>query len=293
MVTLIKRKEKGQIRYYLKYSSRTNPIQKYLGTSIPGDIKELTESFEIESFRADKEPQLNEILQNYSLYTESADKKIIQNENHGFKISHTYSTQKIEGSTMTLGQTRKLLETGLSPKDTSTEDILEAQQLDKLFDKMLESKDTITQRLILSWHNLLFEKTDTNNAGSFRRQDAQPYLGKTEYVLWDEVPDKIADLVKWYKEQTKMNPVELAARFHQRFELIHPFIDGNGRIGRLLMIFILHVNGYPMLNIEPKEKLTYINKLESSYLKNNELIFVKWFVSKYLRENKRFLRGIV
>ena len=223
-------------------------------------------------------------------YAKSADKKIIQNENHGFKISHTYSTQKIEGSTMTLGQTRKLLESDLSPKDTSTEDIIEAQQLGKLFDHMLDSNDTITQKLILSWHNSLFEKTDTNNAGSFRRQDVQPYLGKTEYVMWDELPGQITDLVRWYKKQTKMNPVELAARFHKRFELIHPFIDGNGRIGRLLMIFILHANGYPMLNIEPKEKVTYVNKLESSYIKDDDMIFVKWLVSKYLRDNKKFLK---
>jgi len=87
-----------------------------------------------------------------------------------------------------------------------------------------------------------------------------------------------------------MNPVESSARFHRKFELIHPFIDGNGRIGRLLMIFILHKNGYPMMNVDPKEKQTYINKLESSYLKDDSLIFVKWFISKYLRDNKKFLK---
>ena len=279
MVSLIQRREKGKTLYYLKYSSRKNPAQKYIGTTIPKEIKQITDDFEIESFRKDKEALLNKIKQNYSGHIKSSDKKIIQSELHGFKISHTYSTQKIEGSTMTLGQTRKLLETGLSPKDTSIEDIVEAKQLSGLFETMLEQKSDITQKIILSWHNALFEKTDTNNAGSFRRVDVQPYLGKTDYVSWDEIPEKINDLIKWYKKQ-KIHPVELAARFHRRFEVIHPFIDGNGRIGRLLMIFILHRHSWPMVNIEPKEKQTYINKLESSYLKDNETIFVKWFVGK-------------
>ena len=89
----------------MKYSSRKNPAQKYIGTTIPKEIKQITDDFEIESFRKDKEPLLNKIKQNYSNHIKSSDKKIVQNEFHGFKISHTYSTQKIEGSTMTLGQT--------------------------------------------------------------------------------------------------------------------------------------------------------------------------------------------
>ena len=291
MTSLIKRKEKGQIRYYLKYSSRENPQQKYLGTKIPKDVDQQIMDFELKCYREDKGIALKKIHQNYSKHTKTVDKKIIKNENHGFKITHTYSTQKIEGSTMTLGQTRKLLESGLSPKDTSLEDIIEAQQFAELFDEMLVTNKDINQKLILHWHNELFEKTDTNNAGSFRRQDVQPYLGKTEYVAWSDVSDEISNLMKWYnKEKKMMNLVELSARFHKRFELIHPFIDGNGRIGRLLMIFILHKNHYPMSNIDPKEKQTYINKLESSYVKNDEMIFVKWFISKYIRDNKKFLK---
>ena len=292
MVSLVKRKDKGQIRYYLKYSSRENPRQKYLGTKIPKDVDQKITDFELQCYREDKGVSLQKIYENYSKHTRTADRKIVASENHGFKITHTYSTQKIEGSTMTLGQTRKLLETGLSPKDTSLEDIVEAQQLAELFDTMLATdKKNINQKLILNWHYKLFQKTDANNAGSFRKQDVQPYLGKTEYASWYDVPEEVSDLIKWHnKERKSMNPVELSARFHKRFELIHPFIDGNGRIGRLLMIFILNKNSYPMLNIDPKEKQTYINKLESSYLKNDEMIFVKWFISKYLRDNKKFLK---
>jgi len=290
MVSLIKREEKEQTRYYLKYSSRENPQQKYVGTKIPEDIHQQKIDFDLKCYIDDKQKSLEKIHHNYSKYIKTTDRKIMQGENHAFKIIHTYSTQKIEGSTMTLGQTRKLLDTGLSPKDTTSEDIIEAQQLAKLFDEMQITDHDISQKLILDWHDNLFQKTDTNNAGNFRKQDVQPYLGKTEYALWPDISDEISCLIKWYnKEKKTMNSVELSARFHRRFELIHPFIDGNGRVGRLLMIFILYRNSYPMLNVKPKEKLTYINKIESSYLKNDEIIFVKWVVSKYLRDHKKFL----
>ncbi|MBN4046087.1 Fic family protein [Nitrosarchaeum koreense] len=291
MVSVVKRKREDKTEYYLVYSSRGQSKEKFLGTSEPENIDNIKKEYEEISYREDKIPSLEKIKKNYSKHNETMDKKILDAENHGFKITHTYSTQRIEGSTMTLGQTRKLLEQKLSPKDTSTEDIIEAEQLAEIFDEMLSFSNDVSKKLILNWHDVLFKKTDTNNVGNFRRTDVQPYLGKTEYVVWDEVIPEIEKLVLWYnKNKKEMNPVELSARFHRRFELIHPFIDGNGRIGRLLMIFILHKNGYPMMNIDPKEKLTYINKLESSYLKDDALIFVKWFISKYLRDNKKFLK---
>lgn len=289
MVSVIAKQRSGKTLYYLKYSSRINSKEEYLGTDIPKDIEEKKIIFEENCYREEKNPQLEKIKKNYKNYQKTTHKKILENETHTFKIIHTYSTQKIEGSTMTMGQTRNLLENNLSPKDTSVKDIIEAQELARLFDKMLTSEENITPKLILNWHRELFAKTDPNDAGEFRKVDVAPAMGKTEYTLWYDVQDEILKLIKWYSKQT-MNPVELACRFHRKFELIHPFIDGNGRIGRLLLIFILHKNGYPVSNIEPKEKLLYINKLEKSYMQNNEMIFVKWFVSKYLKNNKKFLK---
>ena len=291
MVNLTTRKREGKVEYYLKYSSTGKSKEKYLGTKKPQNLEDLKKEFEEQAYRKDKTPFLETIKKNYSKRNKTIDPKILDAEYHGFKVNHTYSTQRIEGSTMTLGQTRILLEDNLSPKDTSTENIIEAEQIAKIFEEILKTDKGISKKLILDWHAKLFERTDTNNAGSFRRVDVQPYLGKTEYVLWPDVIPDIEELVDWHnKNKKKINPVELVARFHRRFELIHPFIDGNGRIGRLLMIFVLYKNDYPMLNIEPKEKQTYINKLESSYLKSDPLIFVKWFVSKYLRDNKKFLK---
>ena len=289
MVSIVKRK-KGNEYYYLIYHSSKTLHERYLGKQIPKNIDSIKLEFEEKMFTKENIPLLEKIRDNHSKHIIKADQKIIQSENHEFKIYHIYSTQRIEGSTMTYGQTKKLLEYNLSPKDTATEHIIEAKQMEEIFDDLLVTKSDISKKLILHWHEKLFEKTDINNSGSFRREDVAPSGGKTEYVLWADVIADMEELVKWYdKNKKSMNSVMLSALFHRKFELIHPFIDGNGRIGRLLMLLILHKNRYPLMNILPKEKLTYINKLESSYLKDNSLIFLKWVIAKYLRDNKKYL----
>ena len=291
MASIISRKKGNKNHYYyLIHNSGKKQYERYLGKQIPQDIESIKLDLENEIFNIENLPLLESIKKNYCKIKETADPKIIQSEYHAFKINHIYSTQKIEGSTMTFRQTHKLLEFNLSPKDIEIEHVIEAKQMSTIFDELLTTTKDISKKLLLSWHEKLFEKTDTNNAGSFRRVDVQPYLGKTEYVLWADVISDIDELVKWYNKNKKsVNPVLLSAIFHQRFELIHPFIDGNGRIGRLLVLLILYKSNYPMMNILPKEKYTYIHKLESSHLKDNQLVFLKWFVAKYLRDNKRYL----
>ena len=289
MVSVITR-EKGNGKYYcLIHKTSIKQYEKYLGKKISGNIDQIKNEFEEEILRKEKTSLLEKIQKNYSKHITKADRKIIQSENHEFKINHIYSTQRIEGSTMTYGQTKKLLEYNLSPKDIATEHIIEAEQIEKIFDDLFVIKSDISKKLILDWHKKLFEKTDINNAGRFRRQDVGPAGGKTEYVLWPDVITDTEQLIKWYQQNKKQNPVMLSATFHKKFEAIHPFIDGNGRIGRLLILLILHKNRYPLMNILPKEKLTYIKKLEASQTKDSNIIFLKWFVSKYLRDNKKYL----
>jgi len=291
MVSVTQRKKGRQgYYYYLTHKTTVRQYEKYLGKAVPENIEAVKKEFEEGIFRKEKLPLIERVRKGYMHHTRSTDPKILKSEHHGFKITYTYSTQRIEGSTMTLGQTKRLLEHRLSPKDTATEDIIEAEQIAAIFDEMLTAKKDISQDLILRWHEKLFERTDTNNAGSFRREDVAPYMGKTEYDLWADVVPDMELLIEWYgKNKKTMNAVELSSRFHRRFELIHPFVDGNGRIGRMCMLSILHKNNYPMLNILPKEKDTYVKKLEASYLQHNGFVFVKWFILKYLRDHKKYL----
>ncbi len=291
MVRIIEKNVDGRTYYYLRHHVGSKEKEEYLGTSIPNNIEEIKQNFVVDFYRKDWIPNLDSIKKGWQKYKTQVGKSVVLKDLHQFSISNTYSTQKIEGSTLTKGETFHLLENNYTPTNRPMNDVLEAQLHQKIFKDMLEYEEDITEKQILKWHDELFSQTESDQAGVFRKYDVGVYGGKTEYVLGSDVEEEVKKLLKWYnKNKTKMNPVELAARFHKRFELIHPFGNGNGRIGRLLMNFILYKNGFPMLDIEPKEKMSYINALERSYLKNDEMVFVKWFMKRYLKANKKFLK---
>ena len=87
-----------------------------------------------------------------------------------------------------------------------------------------------------------------------------------------------------------MHPVELAALVHLKFVSIHPFGDGNGRISRLMMNFVLHKHGYPMLNISYKNRNSYYTALERSQLKKLDQIFIVHIIKRYIKDYKSYLK---
>ncbi len=99
-----------------------------------------------------------------------------------------------------------------------------------------------------------------------------------------------ANFFAWYKEnKNKINSVELAALVHLKFVTIHPFGDGNGRISRFLMNFVLKKKGYPMVDIKYINRRSYYVALERSQLKEDDTIFLRWFFRKYVAENKKYI----
>jgi Fic family protein len=98
---------------------------------------------------------------------------------------------------------------------------------------------------------------------------------------WQDIEKLMNDLILFINKST-LNPVELAAIAHFRFEKIHPFGDGNGRIGRLLMNYILWQAGYPMLIIQYKNRKSYYKAFQK-----DENTFVKYFIKRYLSVHKK------
>jgi Fic family protein len=97
----------------------------------------------------------------------------------------------------------------------------------------------------------------------------------------------LRDFFDWYHQnKKKLHPVHLAGLIHLKFVTIHPFADGNGRISRLLMNYVLHTNGYPMLIIPYSQRTSYYTALERSQLKKDENVFILWFFKRYLKEYK-------
>jgi Fic family protein len=120
---------------------------------------------------------------------------------------------------------------------------------------------TITEKNILELHDILFSGF-CEGAGNYR--NGQVYLEGSDHMPPPafEVPQLIQDLLEWLeKNPEELRPIELAAIFHHKFVEIHPFDDGNGRVGRLLMNLLLIKNGYPLTVIKTLDRRRYYDSL--------------------------------
>jgi Fic family protein len=212
-----------------------------------------------------------------------------EKELSSFMIKFTYDTQKIEGSKLTLKDTANLLERGISPKERPIRDIKEAEAHKKVFYEMLKYDKDLSMQIVLYWHKKLFEESDKEIAGKIREHGVQISMSKFMPPSPVELQTLLREFFDWYNQnKNKIVPVELAALVHLKFVSIHPFSDGNGRISRLMMNFVLHKCGFPMLDIPYAKRTGYYNALERSQIKNEEHIFVQWFFKKFIESNKRF-----
>ena len=158
----------------------------------------------------------------------------------------------------------------------------------KAFDFILNYKGDITKKFICELHKIVVKDTLkpelTSQIGCFR--SLQVYIKGRDWLppKPEDVPKEIKSLLFWYsKNKEKLHPLVVSAYFHAGFETIHPFIDGNGRTGRLLMNFILHKNNLPMINIPNPIKHKYYNALESAQIKGDLRPLVK-LLSEILKE---------
>ncbi len=268
--------------FYLKDSKRKgNRVitkEKYLGIEIPPNIDELVNEFKKE-VQKDINQKLEAIRNNFQdewkKIPESARKKELEE----ISIAFTYNTNAIEGSTITLDEAREIIHDKISP-NKPMRDVRETEAHSKVFLTMLNKKEDISDELLLKWHSEIFGETKSDIAGQYRN-----YLVRVGLYLapdWQEVKKMMNQLVEFIKNSKKMNPVELSGRGHYKFEKIHPFGDGNGRIGRLLINHILWHSGYPMIVIEYKKRKSYYKALQK-----DEEAFLKYFTRRYLAVHKK------
>jgi Fic family protein len=262
----------------------------YIGKRIPNNIDKIKRSFLSEVYRIQFFGSLEKIKEKYSAErrktTRSAREKTIAE----FATRFTYDSQRIEGSTLTLLETAILLEKGISPKNRPIADVKEAEAHKDLFYEMLAHKKDLNFSIILQWHTLLFQYTKRDIAGKIRKHRVR--ISGSNFIppLPVEIYPMIQEFFKWYnREKEKLNTVHLASLVHLKFVTIHPFSDGNGRISRLLMNFILNRGGYPMLNIPYQGRNGYYKALERSQIRKEEDFFLQWFMRNYIKMHKSYL----
>lgn len=279
---IIRKKKGTKTYYYLRYNLRkkdkVTTKEKYLGNEIPKNIEEIKSSFKKE-IQTDLNKKIELIRKNFQQEWKRIPLSAKEKELEEISIAFTYNTNAIEGSTITLEEAREIIHDKISP-NKPLRDVRETELHSKVFLEMLKNNENITKELFLKEHKNIFNDTKSDIAGKFR--DYLVRVGPHIAPDWQDVEALMKDFFKFIQENKKMNTVELSARIHYKFEKIHPFGDGNGRIGRLLMNHILWRNGYPMLIIEYQKRKSYYKALQK-----DEDNFVSYFIRKYLAVHKK------
>src|SRR3989344_2269874 len=297
-----KRKVEGNIKYYLVHSYRekneVKKIRKYLGINLSKE--------DLETRRKLAEQDILEILNeiNINVFLFSLTKNQIkilnrignniccthlsEDEWQRFTEEFVYNTNAIEGSTVSLNEVPKILR----KKYTEDKEEIETKGVANAIDYIRKTKEGLSLDLILKLHKLCFEGSK-HFAGKFRDVNVIVRNSRGEVlhtgVSKEQLNDYLADLIYWYEEnKNKFKPLVLAGIIHNQFEHIHPFQDGNGRIGRLLLNFILLKNKYPPINIAFEDRWEYYSTL-TEYSKNQNL---KPTIEYLIKQYKKTLKEV-
>ena len=216
-----------------------------------------------DEFLENKQMEIEACKIHYSSVFQKNDKLTRKEILKNFVIEFAFNTTSIEGNTITLEEARNLLEEGMTPKNKTLREIHDLQNTEKVFFSLLELNEEINNEFIIRIHDSLMENIDARKG--YRTRDIHVVGSKFSSSPGPYVKTDMDLLLKWYSQnKSHFHPLVLAAIFHHKFERIHPFMDGNGRTGRMLMNYILIQNNYPPLIIHKKIRQEYLHALRTA-----------------------------
>ena len=194
------------------------------------------------------------------------------------RVRFTYHSNAIEGNTLTMSETKAVLEDGITIGGKSLKEHLEAVGHSHAIDYMeaLVQKDgALTERTLKEIHNLILRNIDGANAGTYRRMNV--LISGAEYIPppAERVLEKMEAFFQWYGAvRDTLHPVEFAAHVHADFVNIYPFKNGNGRTARLIMNFELMRAGFPTVIVPVDARPDYYRNLDIAATQGDYLPFV-------------------
>jgi Fic family protein len=210
-----------------------------------------------------------------------------------YRIGSTYASNALEGNTLTESETKVVIEDGLTIGGKSLREHLEATGHAQAYDHIYGLLRTrITSNDILELHRLFFQKIDPETAGRFRIQNV--IITGTDYLPPDfhRVPDLIQKHLNRYNNKKFREHLLLrAADLHAEFESIHPFVDGNGRIGRLLLSLYTLKGGCGPIIFSPVRRGEYVSALRKA--NQNDLTGLRRLVLEAVYEELKALKRLL
>lgn len=194
--------------------------------------------------------------------------ELTTNLNEWYKIELTYTSNAIEGNTLSRVETAQIIEKGITVEGKTLTEHLEAVNHAEAFDWVLKnigSKKKVNQDAILNIHRIILQRIVDNQAGRYRSVPVRIAGSTVVMPNPQKVPKLMEEFVAWLQTTTD-HPVKVAADAHFKLVSIHPFVDGNGRTARLLMNLLLMQAGFPPAIIRKEDRKKYIASIEKAQL---------------------------
>lgn len=292
------RKVKDKIQNYLVHSQRSgekiNKKSKFIGYGkIPKEkieeqkkefFQELSLNKKSKNLTKEQLLKIETLKQKYNTQIKKLHKEELIQLQKSFFTELTYDSNAIEGNTLTLEETNLILNEGLSPEGKSITEINETQNHREAINFIRNFKGDLSENFILKLHSIILKNISKRFAGNYRQTNVKIFGSSVKLPQYQIVSQLIKNLIYWYKKnKTKLPPFELAILTSMKFVTIHPFTDGNGRVSRLIMNFLLNKKDYPWINIKKSKRAKYLEAVRKSNDEDYSEIFP--FLIQTLNEN--------
>ena len=295
--TEIQRRRKRKY-YYLVHTLRIDSgfkkIRVFLGTNLSEDqlrkkiknkekiLREkisIIEKIEKEVFKLDIDFSKNLLYKNqlekieklkrkYNKKIEFTDKDVLKKIRETFLIRYTYNTNSAEGNTISLKETELILRKGIIPESHSLREVYEIENTVRAYDYIESCKEELNHKFILKLHKLVTEKTLENkrNEGKYRLKGQNVSMSGSKHFPpkgGRQIKRLIEEIIEKYNK-CKLSFIERTILFHSAFIAIHPFIDGNGRVSRLIFNWMLLRENLPSIDFPSENHIEYTDLMEIS-----------------------------
>jgi len=273
--------------------------KKYIGKFLPGKKrlaqlkKEFLKNITNKKFKFFSAEDIEKIEQKRKKYEDEIRKLSSLEKDERLKefiVRFTYDSSKLAGVNVTLRQTSLILKEGILPENLkSLRTAKELENHEKGIIAITKYKGNLNLKFIKKLHKILFLGIEDSIAGKLRselKRDVK--IAGTSYVppKWNYVNRELKIFFKWFKsESKKYHSLELAALIHMKMISIQPFVDGNSRLSRLLMNWLLWKKGYPLIDIPIEDIENYYNALDKYQIEKKEKPFIEYIMSRYFKEN--------
>ena len=316
MVFIRRKLRRGRSEYYAEHSFRlpdgsVKKISRYAGTKKPGKANEVLQRFKTSLERAEEEGNIAYALKHYRAgpildegqlreieTIKLKYKKIIKRLTDAqwkdlldrFTVNFTYESNALEGNSLTLKDVAIIIQENVSIRGKDLREIYETMNTRKAVDLMFENRVRINEKGIIKLHGLLVKNTGVKVG--YKTLPNFLLMRSVQTTPREKVPEEMGELLSLEGTGNGAHPLQKAAAFHGTFEKIHPFEDGNGRVGRMILNAMLLQQGYPPLIIRKSQRIAYFNSL-GAFDAGHQDKLLRFIIERYKSTFKQFFEVYV